>query len=154
MLGHEAAHPLGGFFLHLRGDMGVGVQREARAVVPQDTGDCFGIHSLLDRQCGKRVPIRYNKDKSDKPLQCNGLNGLSLFFFPLKTAPKMGLGERVKNRDVILRTNSHCHNLEARICPLGITMHSQFPIGHNIRLSILRFFVAEVVFTLCESMIA
>ena len=54
-LGHEAAHSLGRFLLHLPGDMGVGIQREARAVVSQDAGDCFGVYSLLDRQCGESV---------------------------------------------------------------------------------------------------
>ena len=81
LLGDKAAHPLGGFFLHLPGDVGVGVQRETRAVVPQDAGDCLGIYPLLDRQRGEGVPLWHNKDNSDNPLRRNGLNGLSLFFF-------------------------------------------------------------------------
>ena len=55
LLGHEAAHPLGGILLHLSGDVGVGIQREARAVVVQDAGDCLGIYSLLDGQRDERV---------------------------------------------------------------------------------------------------
>ena len=56
LLGHEAAHPLGGILLHLSSDVGVSIQREARTVVPQDAGDRFSVHSLLDRQRGKGVP--------------------------------------------------------------------------------------------------
>ena len=52
-LGLEAAHPLCGLLLHFVGDMGVGVQGEARAVVPQDAGDRLGICALLDRQGGE-----------------------------------------------------------------------------------------------------
>ena len=55
LLGDEATHPLGGVPLHLPGDVGVGVQREACAVVAQDAGDCLGVHSLLDRQRGEGV---------------------------------------------------------------------------------------------------
>ena len=48
-LGHEAAHSLGGILLHFSGHVGIGVQREARAVVAQDAGHRFGVHALLDR---------------------------------------------------------------------------------------------------------
>ena len=61
-LGHEAAHPLGGILLHLPGDMGVGVQREARTVVAQDAGHCLGIHSLLDCQRGECVAQSLERD--------------------------------------------------------------------------------------------
>ena len=54
-LSHEAAHSLGGVLLHLPGDVGVGVQCEARAVVAQDAGDGFGVYTLLNRQRGKGV---------------------------------------------------------------------------------------------------
>ena len=56
LLGHETAQPPGRVLLHLPGDMGVGVQREACAVVAQDAGDRLGVHSLLDRQRGEGVP--------------------------------------------------------------------------------------------------
>lgn len=48
-LRHEGAHPLGGVFLHLVGDVGVGVQREARAVMAQNAGYRFGVYPLLNR---------------------------------------------------------------------------------------------------------
>ena len=54
-LGHEAAHSLGGFPLHLIGHVGVGVQGEARTVMAQDGGHRFGIYSLLDCQRGEGV---------------------------------------------------------------------------------------------------
>ncbi len=49
-LDHEAPHLLGGILLHITGHMGVGVQREARAVVAQDAGDRLGIYTVLNRQ--------------------------------------------------------------------------------------------------------
>ena len=48
-LGHEATHPLGSVSLHFVGDVGVGVQREACAVVAQDAGDRLGVYPLLNR---------------------------------------------------------------------------------------------------------
>ena len=35
--------------------MGVGVQREPRAVVPKHPRDCFDVHAILQGQCGKRM---------------------------------------------------------------------------------------------------
>ena len=43
-LNHEVPHPLGRFLLHFVGHVGVGVQREARAVVAQNAGHGFGIY--------------------------------------------------------------------------------------------------------------
>lgn len=60
--GHEAAHPLGGVFLHLVGDVGVGVKGEPSAVVAQDTGDRFDVHALLDRQCRESVSETVERD--------------------------------------------------------------------------------------------
>ena len=54
-MGEEAAHPLGGVLLHLPSHAGVGVECKACAVVAQDTGHRFGVHSLLDRQRGEGV---------------------------------------------------------------------------------------------------
>ena len=49
-LSHEGSHSLGGILLHFIGHVGVGVQGEARAVMAQDAGHCFGIYALLDGQ--------------------------------------------------------------------------------------------------------
>ena len=72
LLGHEAAHPLGRILLHLPGNVGVGVQGEARAVMPQNVGCCLGVYSLLDRQRGEGVPLWHNKDKSENPCIATG----------------------------------------------------------------------------------
>ena len=80
-LRHEAAHGLRCLILHLPGGVGVGAEREARVVMAQHTGDRLDVHTVLQGQRGEGVPVWHNKDKSDKPLRCNGLNGLSLFFF-------------------------------------------------------------------------
>lgn len=61
-LGHEGAHPLGGVLLHFICHMGIGVKREARAVVAQDAGDGFCVYTLLDFQSRKGVPLWHSKD--------------------------------------------------------------------------------------------
>ena len=48
--------------------MGVGVQREGRLGVAQDTGQGLGVHAAGQRMGGEGVPLRYNKDKSGIPL--------------------------------------------------------------------------------------
>lgn len=54
-LSNEAAHLVRCLLLHLPSDVGLGVQGEARAVVPQDVGDRFDVHALLDSQSGERM---------------------------------------------------------------------------------------------------
>ena len=88
-LGHEAAHPLGGVFLHLVCDMGVGVQREPRAVVAQDAGYCFGVYALLDGQGCERMPLWHNKDKSENPCVATGWL-VCPYSFSTKNGPEMG----------------------------------------------------------------
>lgn len=53
--------------------MGVGVQREARAVVAQHAGQRFHIHAVGDGQGCVGVPLRYNNDKPEKPRNFKGL---------------------------------------------------------------------------------
>ena len=60
--------------LHIVGDMRVGVQSEARAVVPQHAGQGLHIHAAGDRHGGECVPLRYNNDKRKKPLFSRGLS--------------------------------------------------------------------------------
>lgn len=47
--------------------MGVGVQRKPCAVVSQHPGDCLDVHAVLQGQCGERMPLWHNKDKSENP---------------------------------------------------------------------------------------
>ena len=53
--------------LHPLGGVGVGIQREARRVVTQRIGEGLDVHSMLQRNRGKCVPLWHNKDKSEKP---------------------------------------------------------------------------------------
>ena len=61
--------------LDLRGrrDVGVGVEREARAEVPEHAADRFDVHAVLERERGERVPIGYNCDNTDKSSNIKGL---------------------------------------------------------------------------------
>ena len=49
--------------------MGVSVQGEPCAVVPQHPGDRLDVHPILQGYRGECVPICYNKDKSGNPLK-------------------------------------------------------------------------------------
>ena len=68
--------------LHLLGGVGVGVQREACAVVPQGVGEGFHIHTVLQRQGCEGMPLRYNYDKPEKPRRIKGFEVFSLVFHP------------------------------------------------------------------------
>ena len=54
--------------------MGVGVQREACGVMTEHRGHGFYIHAVLQRHGGEGVPLRYNKDKREKPVFSMGLS--------------------------------------------------------------------------------
>ena len=47
--------------------MGVGVQGEPGAEVPQHAGHGFNVHTVLERQGGEGMPLWLNKDKSESP---------------------------------------------------------------------------------------
>ena len=64
-IGQDAAHGIGRLALRRCGHMGVGVQREARAVVAQHPGDRFDVHAVLQGHRGEGMPLWHNKDKSD-----------------------------------------------------------------------------------------
>ena len=92
-LRHEAAHGLRRLVLHLPGSVGVGAEGEACVVVPQHTGDRLDVHAVLQSQRCEGVPLWHNKDKSNKPLRCNGLNGCP-YSFSSKNGPQIGGQER------------------------------------------------------------
>lgn len=50
------AHGIGRLYLRRGGDVGVGVQREARAEVSQHAADGLYIHAVLQRQRCEGVP--------------------------------------------------------------------------------------------------
>lgn len=64
----QSAHRFGSFGLGERCDVGVCVEREARGVVTEHPGDRFDVHAVLQSQGCKCVPLRYNKDKREKPV--------------------------------------------------------------------------------------
>ena len=53
--------------------MGVGVQREGRIGVAQDAGEGLGIYTAGESVGCECVPLRYNKDKREKPVFSRGL---------------------------------------------------------------------------------
>ena len=57
---HEAADLLRRASLHIVGDMRIGVQREARAVVAQHAGQGLYIHAAGDRHGGECVSKSWN----------------------------------------------------------------------------------------------
>ena len=55
---HKVAHLFGGSFLHLRGDMGVGVKGESGGVMPEHAGESFSIDAVLNhggRKCVTQI---------------------------------------------------------------------------------------------------
>lgn len=54
--------------------MGIGVQGEPSAEVSQHPGYRFHVYPVLEGQGGKGVPLRYNKDKREKPVFSMGLS--------------------------------------------------------------------------------
>ena len=69
--------------------MGVGVQREPGAVVPQHPGDGLNIHTVLQGYRGERVPLWHNKDKSENPCVATGWL-VCPYSFSTKNGPEMG----------------------------------------------------------------
>ena len=53
---HEVPHLLRRLLLHLPGGVGVGTKGEPCIVVPQHRGDCFHIHTILQRHGSEGVP--------------------------------------------------------------------------------------------------
>ena len=92
---HKAADLLSRTSLHIVGDVRIGVQREARAVVPQHTGQGFHIHAAGDRHGRKCVPLRYNNDKQKKPLFSRGLSVCRLLF---NSFSKLKIDENYKEK--------------------------------------------------------
>ena len=82
---HEAADFLSRTSLHIVGDVRVGVQSEARAVVTQHAGQGLYIHAAGDRHGRECVPLRYNYDKPEKPRISRVFGYLARFFILFQT---------------------------------------------------------------------
>ena len=80
--------------------MGVSVQGEPCAVVPQHPGDRLDVHPILQGYRGECVPLWHNKDKSENPCVARSWQFV-LILFPLKTALKWGLREGMKKQGCI-----------------------------------------------------
>ena len=88
---HEIAHLFGGAFLHLPCDVRVGAERKDCIEVTEHTRYGFHVHAVLQCQGCKRVPLRYNYDKPEKPRTSRvvGLwQGFSSFSKPKNRAAK------------------------------------------------------------------
>ena len=72
--GEQVSHGFCRLPLGCRGHVGVSVQGEPGAEVPQHPRHRFHIHPVLQGQGGKCVPLRYNKDKREKPVFSMGLS--------------------------------------------------------------------------------
>ena len=67
------------------GDMGIGVQREARRVVAEHTADRFHVHAVLQGHRREGMPLRYNYDKPEKPRISRVFGYLARFFILFQT---------------------------------------------------------------------
>lgn len=92
---HKAADFLRRAPLHIVGDVRIGVQSEARAVVTQHAGQGLHIHAAGNRHGGECVPLRYNNDKQKKPLFSRGLSVCRLLF---NSFSKLKIDENYKEK--------------------------------------------------------
>ena len=67
------------------GDMGIGVQREARRVVAEHTADRFHVHAVLQGHRREGMPLRYNYDKPEKLRISRVFGYLARFFILFRT---------------------------------------------------------------------
>ena len=65
--------------------MGIGVQREGRMGVPQNAGQCLGVHAAGEGMGREGVPLRYNYDKPEKPRISRVFGYLARFFILFQT---------------------------------------------------------------------
>ena len=71
--------------LRVGGDVGVGVQCEARGVVAEHTADGLDVHAVLQGHGCEGVPLRYNYDKPEKPRISRVFGYLTRFFILFQT---------------------------------------------------------------------
>ena len=76
----HVAHRVRRLDLRRSGDVGVGVQREPRAVVAEHSTHRLDVHAVLECQRGECVPLRYNNDKPDESRIIKGFQGFKAVF--------------------------------------------------------------------------
>ena len=77
---HEATDLLRRAPLHLIGDVRIGVEGESGAEVAQHAGQGLCVHATGEGHGCKRMPLRYNYDKPEKPRRIKGFEVFSLVF--------------------------------------------------------------------------
>ena len=88
----ETANLIRCVLLHRFRNMPVCVEGESGAVMTQQTGERFHIHTVLECKRSECVPLWHNKDKSENPVFSRA-DGLSLFFFHKIRPPKWRSGK-------------------------------------------------------------
>ena len=91
----EAAHLCGGFPLHCRGDVGVGVQGEASAVMAQHLGNRFDVYPVLDGQCGKVWRRSWSGSVPFRPASAPG--GAYSVRCPARLGRRWGMKRRIQS---------------------------------------------------------
>ena len=84
-MGEDAPHGLRRLELCVGGNVGIGVQCEARGVMTEHTADGLDVHAVLQRHGGEGVPLRYNYDKPEKPRISRVFGYLARFFILFQT---------------------------------------------------------------------
>ena len=73
------------FFLEFQRGMKIVFKRDFQIGVSQNFAERFGIHAICDTAGGKRVPLRYNYDKPEKPRISRVFGYLARFFILFQT---------------------------------------------------------------------
>ena len=68
--------------VHLLGHMGIDIEGRADIAVTQPALDSLNVDAMFDHQGSRRVPLRYNYDKPEKPRRIKGFEVFSLVFHP------------------------------------------------------------------------
>ena len=65
--------------------MDVHLQRDLYIGMTQNFGQRFDVHTAVDAACRKRMPLRYNYDKPEKPRISRDFGYLARFFILFQT---------------------------------------------------------------------
>ena len=69
-----------GIAVHLFSHMGIDIEGRADIAVTQPALDSLNVDAMFDHQGSRRVPLRYNYDKPEKPRRIKGFEVFSLIF--------------------------------------------------------------------------
>ena len=71
-IGEETADLVCRVLLHRFRDMPVGVEGKSGAIVTENAGECFDVHTVLEGKRGECVLLWHNKDKSENSVFAMG----------------------------------------------------------------------------------